>query len=102
MHSAETTTTLRPGERLLAGKPYVYDQTLLNEHLAAERLASVPADLSALSFDDLSGLLYDCGLVRRRHDPAHRELAGRVAAERATRPEYERAFGARSSQEAAA
>ncbi len=56
--AAHTAPALRPGERLVAGKPYVFDQNALNAFLAVEALRNAPADLTALSDEDLLGLFY--------------------------------------------
>lgn len=51
----------RPGERMLHGKPYVFDAGLLLDHLARTRIeAATPESLVDLSDRDLTSLIYDC------------------------------------------
>lgn len=47
---------LRPGERLVAGKPYTFDQDAVNAFEADLAIASAPADLAALSPAEISRL----------------------------------------------
>lgn len=56
--AAQTAPALRPGERMLAGRPYIFDQNALNAFLAVEALRNAPADLTKLSDEDLQGLFY--------------------------------------------
>jgi hypothetical protein len=49
---------LRPGERLVAGRPYVFNQDTLNDYEAALAVCNAPADLSALSASEFARLLY--------------------------------------------
>ena len=81
----ETAPSIRPGERLIAGKPYVFSQTLLNAHLADEALAAATDDLSGLSDDDLTGLFYQWlnADARRLGEPS--EIGKRICNERARR-----------------
>lgn len=63
--AAQTQPALRPGERLVAGRPTIFNADLLNLHLAHEAvLASVGADLTGWTWDELTGLLYACRTVR--------------------------------------
>lgn len=77
-----------PGERTLDGRPWIYDLDLRLAYLAREAVAAAPADLSALSDDQLTGLKY-AALRRdadaRRRDPAAADLLGRVLEERRRR-----------------
>ena len=50
----------RPGERMLDGKPYVFNADLLKRYLHEERIATAPADLTTLSDTDLMSLNYAC------------------------------------------
>ena len=92
----------RPGERMVAGKPYVFNADLLNLHLAHEDVLSAPLDLRSLSYDALVGLMFKAGLVNTAADgrlpyrldrEASEALFRRVCDERATRPEYINTYG---------
>lgn len=51
----------RPGERMLHGRPYVFDLDRLNAHIADEALqafADAGEAAATLSDDDLTGLFY--------------------------------------------
>lgn len=84
-----------PGQRMLHGAPYTFDQAVLNAHLADQQLAACPADLTALSWNDLTGLFYAYlnADTRRRWDGEVQRLGKLICEERASRPEYQRAFG---------
>lgn len=77
--------TCRPGERLIAGRVTVFNADLLNDHLAREAIAGAPADLSALTGEQLTKLKY-AGL-RILNDAASDALLTRVLAEQARRVE---------------
>ena len=48
----------RPGERLLAGRPYVYNQDLLNAYEADLAIKNMGEDVGAMSDSELDGLFY--------------------------------------------
>ena len=76
----------RPGERMLAGKPYVYDADLLLSFKARELVNGAPADLSGLTDAELDAL--NSAGMRRWFDTQHAEAGdfrGRVFAESAAR-----------------
>lgn len=80
----------RPGERMVAGQPYVFSLDLLNAYLADRAIAEAPADLSQLTWDHLSSL-FGAYLNRRSrfpNDEAAQLFGQRVCAERTRRPEY--------------
>lgn len=81
-------TNLRPGERLLAGKPYVFDQDALNAHLADLDVENAPADLSILADDEITGLFYSYlnRRTRKPFDAVTIDLGERVCRERHARP----------------
>ncbi len=87
MHLTATQTApkMLPGTRMLAGRPYVFNETLLNAHLADVALEAAPADLSGLSDDDLTGLFYQWlnADARRRGEVAG--IGKRICDERAAR-----------------
>lgn len=94
----------RPGERMVAGKPYVFNAGSLGLYLANEAVLTAPADLTRLSYDDVSALLMAAetvltarpertGYARALDVQAAEILAKRAANERASRPEYVKAFG---------
>lgn len=104
----------RPGERLVYGRPYVFNMDLLRLHEAHEAVqAALGADLSAMSYEDLTGLLYSCQTVTQvrrgngglpyelRWEDAN-ALCARVAGERSTRPEYVVVYARRSTEVEAA
>jgi hypothetical protein len=76
---------LRPGERLVAGRPYIFDQGLLNDYVACMAKVDAPADLSGLTDEQMTCLSYNAtrlGWISRGLDT---ELSARVAAERRRR-----------------
>jgi len=78
----------RPGERMLDGKPYVFNADSLNRWLAEEAVATAPADLARLTGPELHALDYRC--IRRladtgQGDGAALTLHARVTAERRRR-----------------
>jgi hypothetical protein len=78
----------RPGERLVDGRPYVFNADSLNRWLAEEAVATAPVDLSVLTGPQLASLDYRC--TRRLTeaggaDPQALLLHDRVAAERRRR-----------------
>jgi hypothetical protein len=77
---------LRPGERLVAGKPYVFDQAALNDHLAREAVADAPADLTAMAAVELNSLHMHC-LRLGRLDGTAMAVLRRVIAEQSGRGE---------------
>jgi len=95
----------RPGERMVAGRPYVFNAGLLGLHLANEAVQSAPEDLSGLTYDEVFGLwcsahkLTSSRPIDRVNLPYSvdlemaRDVARRAADERATRPDYQRAYG---------
>ena len=91
MSTTTTTTTeaiLRPGERLVAGRPYIYDQDRLNLHLAREAVAAAPANLRKLGDTALRALSYQAVRVDADDGMAHgagQALLRRIGAEYARR-----------------
>lgn len=81
----EAAQTLRPGERLVAGKPYIFDHAALNLHLAREAIASAPANLSALGDDELRGLRSSAAKVDYADRLGFGPLQARIKAEYAAR-----------------
>lgn len=77
--------SLPPGVRMVAGKPYVFDQDAYNAHCAVEALTTAPADLGSLSDDELLGLRAKWLRVSRSGDAAVSTAADRVLAEFARR-----------------
>lgn len=75
----------RPGERLVAGRPTVFDQDALNDWLAVDAKRTAPADLAALGDDALAALAYKA--IRLAALSGHRdlELFERVSVEREAR-----------------
>jgi hypothetical protein len=87
-HPADLLPGFRPGERMLHGKPYVFNQDLLNAHLADQRVArGLPADLSGLSESELTEAFYAYidASYRRRHDHDVVQFGRAVCGERARR-----------------
>jgi len=77
--------TCRPGERLVAGRPYIFNMRLLNEHEARERVeAAERADLTAKPKTELALLIMDCGTLFHEWDYPT-DLHRRLVAERARR-----------------
>jgi hypothetical protein len=73
----------RPGERMLDGKPYVFNADLLKRHLQQERIETAPADLGQLTSTQLLLIDYACTALWRDVECA--ELHRRVIAERSRR-----------------
>lgn len=85
MHIQPITETrpCRPGERMVDGRPYVFNLRLLNEHEARERVAAV-GGLRALPLSELALLISDCRSLS--YEPDYPEdLHRRLVAERARR-----------------
>jgi hypothetical protein len=82
---ADSATTLRPGERLVAGRPYVYDWEALADWLAIEAKLDAPDDLAVLTDEALTALFVHA--LRLAAISGHRDLdlAVGVEAERARR-----------------
>jgi hypothetical protein len=76
---------LRPGERLVAGRPSIFDLGMLNEHLAREAVANAPADVSVLTNDELDALHAHCNCFALDHDEPTRVLRRAVIAEQSRR-----------------
>lgn len=102
-----TAPKLRPGERLVAGKPYVFDATLLALHEAAQAVeAARNVDVRTLSHEALTSLIYAAQTVRQSRRPDQLALgysldfaaADRIerlaAEERGWRPDRVAVFGA--------
>lgn len=87
-------TPLRPGERLVAGKPYIFDLNALNAYEADQALANMPADLSGLTDEAITGLYYAWLNVHGRtpRDAAVNAAGAAICAERETRPALVGAF----------
>lgn len=93
---AQSTPTLRPGERMLHGAVVVFNADLLARYLADLAYEAAPADLTALSYAELCTLV--AAYLNRRYrvfTPENEAFGSRVCAERASRAEYVSAFGAR-------
>lgn len=85
----------RPGERMLDGRPYVFNADSLNSYLAEEAVMTAPTDLTGLCKGELAVLDYRC--IRRladtcNTDPIALALHARVTAERRARG-MDAAFG---------
>jgi hypothetical protein len=78
--------TLRPGERLVAGKPYVYDADALGAHIADERIAAAPADLTTLTDSEVSTLWGAWLNADRRRRREVEDFGRRICTERHNRP----------------
>lgn len=103
--AAQTRPTCRPGERLVAGRVHCFDLDLRNLDVAHERVLSAPADLSGLTYDEVTTLQMAAFSVlrARRADwmalpytlnmVAADAVAARASNERAARPEYAAVFG---------
>ena len=86
--NTNTATSCRPGERLVAGRVYVFNADLLNAHLADERLSEgLPSDLSTVSDFALHCAFYAyLNVHARRRGDAEVEAFGTVVCnERAQR-----------------
>ena len=85
--AASIAVPLRPGERLLNGRPYVYDQDALNRYEADLAFETAPADLTRLSDDELTERFY--GWLNRHarfpHDPDTAAYGKRICDERTRR-----------------
>lgn len=102
--SAPSNPLCRPGERLVAGKPSIFDLRLLNEHCAREAVLSAPHDLSGLSFDELSALSTKAHRIAPRPSvtedlqvirwtPALYDKASHIIAAACARPEHRAVYG---------
>lgn len=86
----------RPGERLIGAEVYVFNADLLGRYLADLAYEAAPTDLTALTYAELCSLV--SAYLNRRYrvfTPENEAFGARVCAERASRPEYVSAFGAR-------
>ncbi len=95
----------RPGERRLHGEAYVFDADLLNQHTARERALTAPANLSALSYEELTALAISVGGVREAPTAQREALQAipvtadmlatveRVTRAWTSRPEYRAVYG---------
>lgn len=85
---------LRPGERLIAGKVSVFNQDLLNAHIADQHVESAPADLSRWTDDEVS-VLWGAWMNaerRRPFDPRVSEVGEIVCAEKDARDSMASAY----------
>jgi len=94
---------LRPGERRLKdGSITIFDFALLNAHVADERLAAMPSDLSTVSYAELCDL--NAKWLNRQHRLPHDADTLRwgklICDERAKRPEHARAYGSPKAEAA--
>lgn len=80
-----TPQTCRPGERLVAGRPYCFNMRLVAEHDARVRVsANDGADLTAKPLSELALLISDCRALF--YEPDYPEdFHRRLVAERARR-----------------
>jgi hypothetical protein len=76
---------LRPGERLVAGRAYIYDHDALADWLAVEAKRDAPDDLAALATEDLNSLFRKALRLAALSGHRDMELLVRVEAERARR-----------------
>lgn len=79
------TPACRPGERVVAGRIYTFDQDALNLHLAREREAAAPEDLSELGDDELASLYFAALRIDAATGGRDRDLLDRTFAERQCR-----------------
>lgn len=93
-YPSQTTPTLRPGERLVAGKVCVFNSDLLNAYVADQRVDGAPADLSGLSDKEVSELwgAWMSAARRRPHDPRVGAVGCIVCAEKDARDSMSLAF----------
>lgn len=76
---------LRPGERLVNGRPYTFDLDAVNAYEADRAIAAAPADLASLSAAEVS-TLWSAWLNADRRRRADVDAFGRrICAERAAR-----------------
>lgn len=88
----------RPGERLIGREVYVFNADSLNAHIADITVEDAPADLTGLTYEELCTLVAAyLNRSRRVRDAETMAFGSRVCAERASRAEYQSAFGARVS-----
>jgi hypothetical protein len=82
---ADSAPSLRPGERLVAGRAYVYDLEALADWLAIEAKLDAQDDLAPITDDGLTALFVQA--LRLAALSGHRDLdlLVRVEAERARR-----------------
>ncbi len=95
---------LRPGERLVAGRPYVFDADLLRAYEADLQVESAPEDLSTFTDTEVSEL-WGAWLNRDRRKPFDaltKAVGERVCAERAARRSLSGAYTGRAPFEEAA
>ena len=76
---------LRPGERLVAGRPYVYDQDALADWLAVEAKRDAPDDLATLASEELDSLFHKALRLAALSGHRDMDLLVRVETERARR-----------------
>jgi hypothetical protein len=76
---------LRPGERLVAGKVYVFDQDALLDWLAIEAKLDAPDDLAPLADDAVTELFHKALRLAALSAHLDLDLLIRVEAERARR-----------------
>ncbi len=74
-----------PGVRYVAGRPYIYDQDALNDHLAVCAKRDAPADLGGLDDEALTGLFYSALRIDSLSGGRDVELLRRCEAERGRR-----------------
>jgi len=75
----------RPGERLVAGRLYVFDHDALGDWLAVEAKLDAPRRLAGLGDEALTSLYYKALRLAWLSGRRDSELAERVEAERARR-----------------
>lgn len=91
---------LRPGERLVAGRPYIYNGDLYRLAVALEDLLAAPAYLGGLTYDQVTTLATRAMIVEGASErllaalpspvdmPLVRDVSRRAAEERGRRDEY--------------
>jgi hypothetical protein len=77
--------TLRPGERLVRGKPYIYDLDVLNDWLAVCAKRDAPDDLSTLSDSALADAYAKAIRLAAMSENRDIELGVRIETERRRR-----------------
>ena len=81
----------RPGERVTAGRVVTHDLDALGDWLAADAKRTAPADLSGLSDDEVTGLVYKGLRLAALSGNRDLELFRRAEAERDQRAAQEKA-----------
>jgi len=104
MATAAPQPICRPGERLVHGRPAIFDLRLLNEHEARVAVMGAPADLSGLDFEALNALSTKAHRIAPRPSvtedlqlirwtPALWDKAKHIIAAACARPEHRTVYG---------